>query len=260
MVRTEALRAAGYDAEMPVVGRTHALRVEASGTYHLDLRSYLFDPYLVLHDGDGRVLAEDDDGLIAQHARIVTHLQAGVDYRVTACALHGRRGAFELLVVAGLPAGRGHARRRLPHGVGGGGARPLGGEARRALGLRNGMAVFFAALVCMAAVAVRAARTGQSWGVTAAQTSLAAMSCAAIVLGRYAVSTAFGTGAIRQVPEFIRDYTNNGYTSPATYFAERYWGLLQLQVFTWVIGVAGLVAVGTVMGRVAARLWPQRAA
>jgi hypothetical protein len=65
---------------------------------------------------------------------------------------------------------------------------------------------------------------------------------------------------IRQVPEFIRDYTNNGYTSPTTYFADHYWALLELQALTWAIGVAGLATVGTVLGRAAASKAPRRAA
>jgi hypothetical protein len=50
------------------------------------------------------------------------------------------------------------------------------------------------------------------------------------------------------VPEFIRDYTHHGYTSPATYFADHYWPLLELQVFTWVIGAAFLATVGVAFG------------
>ena len=102
------------------------------------------------------------------------------------------------------------------------------------------------------AVAARAARAGRSWGITALFTTVATGSCAATVLGSYALSTAFGTDRIRQVPEFIRDYTHHGYTSPATYFADHYWELLKLQAFTWLIGVIGLAALGTVLGRAVA--------
>ena len=44
------------------VGRTFELRVEEAGIYHIDLRSYFFDAYIVLRDGAGKVVAEDDDG------------------------------------------------------------------------------------------------------------------------------------------------------------------------------------------------------
>lgn len=120
--------------------------------------------------------------------------------------------------------------------------------------------LFLAALAGIVAVAARAARAGGSWGTTAVLATVAAVGCAAMVVGTYAVSTMLGTDRIRQVPEFIRDYTNNGYTSPAAYFADRYWALLQLQAFTWVIGVAGMAAVGTVLGRAAASLGTRRTA
>lgn len=118
--------------------------------------------------------------------------------------------------------------------------------------------LFLAALAVIAGVATRAARAGGSWGLTGGLSTVAAVSCAATVLGVHAVSTKLRTNRIRQVPEFIRDYTNNGYTSPATYFADHYWALLALQAFTWVIGAAGLVAVGTVLGRAAARIGARR--
>lgn len=112
--------------------------------------------------------------------------------------------------------------------------------------------LFLAALAGVVQVAARAARAGGSWGITGMLSTVASVSCAATVLGTYAVSTMLGTNRIRQVPEFIRDYTNNGYTSPATYFADHYWALLELQAFTWVIGAAGLATVGTILGRAAA--------
>ena len=115
--------------------------------------------------------------------------------------------------------------------------------------------LFIGALGVIAAVAARGTRAGGSWGLSAGLATVAAVGCASTVLVVYAVSTVLGTSRIRQVPEFILDYTNNGYTSPATYFSDRYWALLELQAFTWVIGVVLLVVVGTVVGRVAARMW-----
>ena len=93
---------AGY-TQAPTVGRTFALQVGESGPYHLDLRSYLFDAYLVLRDGEGNLLAEDDDGLIGLHSRITVELKAGESYGVQACALHGQRGEFELTAMRGRP-------------------------------------------------------------------------------------------------------------------------------------------------------------
>lgn len=118
--------------------------------------------------------------------------------------------------------------------------------------------LFLSALAGVAAVAARTARAGASWGITGGLATVAAVTCAATVLAAYAVSTTLATDRIRQVPEFIRDYTNNGYTSPATYFADHYWALLELQAFTWGIGAVGLAAVGTILGRAAAIVGPRR--
>lgn len=112
--------------------------------------------------------------------------------------------------------------------------------------------LFLAALCGVCAVAARATRGGRSWGITALFATLAAVGCAVTALGTYALSTTLATERIRQVPEFIRDYTHHGYTSPASYFADHYWALLELQAFTWVIAVVGLAALGTAFGRVVA--------
>ena len=92
----------GY-TDAPVRGKSFRLEVEESGSYHVDLRSWFFDAYLVLRDAEGNVLAEDDDGLIGTHARIVRTLEAGASYRVDACALHGGVGDLEVAVRPGTP-------------------------------------------------------------------------------------------------------------------------------------------------------------
>ncbi len=90
-----------YDS--PTVGRRFWIDVEESGPCSIELRSYFFDPYLVLRDERGSVLAEDDDGLISVHSRIPADLVAGRRYLVEACALHGQRGGFELALSPGRP-------------------------------------------------------------------------------------------------------------------------------------------------------------
>jgi len=110
VVRTPVLDA-NY-TRAATVGKTWRLVVETSGPYHVDLRSFEFDAYLVLRDAEGALLAEDDDGLLGAHARLVAELEAGREYRVTACALHGMRGAFELRLAAGRPPARTAAERR----------------------------------------------------------------------------------------------------------------------------------------------------
>ena len=93
---------ANYTSQ-PTVGFECRVAVEESGPYRIELRSYDFDAYLVLRDGGGELLAEDDDGLISTHARLVVELEEGEEYRLTACALHGSFGRFRLELAAGAP-------------------------------------------------------------------------------------------------------------------------------------------------------------
>ncbi len=95
---------AGYGTA-PVVGQTFRIQIEEPGAYQVELRSHFFDAYLVLRDGAGTVLGEDDDGWVSTHARIVVEeLDPEQEYTIDACALHGRRGVFEVTLRAGLPA------------------------------------------------------------------------------------------------------------------------------------------------------------
>ena len=61
VVETETLRALYGDT--PVRGKRHVVEVPGPGTYCVELRSYVFDAFLVLRDRDGNVLLENDDGL-----------------------------------------------------------------------------------------------------------------------------------------------------------------------------------------------------
>jgi len=89
-------------ADAPVLRKSFSIEVPEAGPYWIELRSYLFDAYLVLRDGE-RILAEDDDGGLGTHARITAELQPGQDYQLDACALHGERGPFELRLEPGHP-------------------------------------------------------------------------------------------------------------------------------------------------------------
>jgi CHAT domain-containing protein/tetratricopeptide (TPR) repeat protein len=86
----------------PLHGRSFPFVVTQGGTYSIEMRSHWFDSYLILRAADGRVVAEDDDGLFGDHARIVEELAAG-EYRVDAGAVGPRSGPFELTVAAGRP-------------------------------------------------------------------------------------------------------------------------------------------------------------
>jgi CHAT domain-containing protein/tetratricopeptide (TPR) repeat protein len=111
-VRTEALaRANDFRARrmvpLPVVGstrgRSYEVVVPEEGDYTMDLKSDWFDAYLVLW-GEGGDIREDDNGLLATHARLVARLRPGVRYRLAACGLRGELGKFELRVATGRPA------------------------------------------------------------------------------------------------------------------------------------------------------------
>ncbi|MEM9799572.1 MAG: CHAT domain-containing tetratricopeptide repeat protein [Planctomycetota bacterium] len=85
----------------PVRGRSYSLEVEAPTDVVVELESWHFDSHLVLRDGSGDVLAENDNGPFKRHARMEASLAPGVAYRVEACALYGEVGAFDLRVAKG---------------------------------------------------------------------------------------------------------------------------------------------------------------
>ncbi|NQU50683.1 MAG: tetratricopeptide repeat protein [Planctomycetes bacterium] len=90
--------------DFPTVGRSFRLQVPATGSYSIELRSSAFDAYLILQDANGKVLTEDDDGLIGTDSRITGKFRAEKEYVVVACALHGLRGDFEIELREGKPA------------------------------------------------------------------------------------------------------------------------------------------------------------
>ena len=109
--------------------------------------------------------------------------------------------------------------------------------------------VLFVLVVCgTGGLVAHVARSCRRWPLMCASAILLSVGCATTVVGAYALSTRFGTERILQVPEFIRDYTHHGYISPAAYFADNYWPLLELQFFTWVIGAGILATVGLALG------------
>ena len=101
-VHTPTLDGGNYVGK-PTLGSMYRIQVERSGPYYVDLHSHCFDAYMVLRDANETIVAEDDDGLILSHARIVIELEASVEYRLSACALHGSRGPYELILRPGGP-------------------------------------------------------------------------------------------------------------------------------------------------------------
>ncbi len=101
-IHTELLDA--RSDELPAAGRIYRIEVEESGPWHVELRSYSFDAYLVLRDPGGEDLAEDDDGLLWTHARLaLERVEAGRTYHLAVCATNGGRGSFEMALRPGAP-------------------------------------------------------------------------------------------------------------------------------------------------------------
>ncbi len=83
--------------------KSFRLMVDAAGPHWIEARSDFFDCYLILRDGDGKVLAEADDGLFALDARlVVAKLERDATYVVDVVAPLGV-GEFEVVLHAGTP-------------------------------------------------------------------------------------------------------------------------------------------------------------
>ena len=78
---------------------------------------------------------------------------------------------------------------------------------------------------------------------------------AVVTLASYALSTGYFAQWIVQVPEYRRDYTYHGYTSPALYLSTNYADLLGLQLFSWAITGSGLLAITGTAGLWLGRHW-----
>ena len=85
--------------------------------------------------------------------------------------------------------------------------------------------------------------------------AVACLVAAGLTLASYAVSTGFFAHRIVQLPEYLRDYTYHGYTSPQLYLSTHYAGLLGLQLFSWSIAVIGLLLITGTAGLYLGRYW-----
>lgn len=91
-----------YHAGVAVRGRLHMVQVEETGPYHIELRGYQFDAYLILRDDFGDVIAENDDGFVLSHAQLdIRELRSDMAYWLEACSVGGKAGAFELQLSGG---------------------------------------------------------------------------------------------------------------------------------------------------------------
>jgi tetratricopeptide (TPR) repeat protein/CHAT domain-containing protein len=94
-------------ADAPVRGKAFRLTLDDDGPVTIELRSFFFDAYLVVRDERGAIVAEDDDGGVGTHSRVVLEPGAPPRHlRVEACALHGDVGPCRILCSRGRPAER----------------------------------------------------------------------------------------------------------------------------------------------------------
>ena len=83
-------------------GHRYELELSGGGEVTIEMVSPVIDPYLVLRDATGAVIAEDDDSLYSVQAQIRFRPPAGTHtFTVEACGLAGLWGEYELRVLAG---------------------------------------------------------------------------------------------------------------------------------------------------------------
>ncbi|KAA3614273.1 MAG: CHAT domain-containing protein [Planctomycetota bacterium] len=81
----------------------YRLQVDQSGVYHIDLRAYAFDGYLILRGAEGQILAEDGRSFLGRHPRLILALDAGTVYQLSVCSLDKKLGDFRLILSPGAP-------------------------------------------------------------------------------------------------------------------------------------------------------------
>ena len=121
-----------------------------------------------------------------------------------------------------------------------------------------GRSVLFVAFA-VALTFLAASRSRASAGSTFSAVAIASLAAAGVTLGSYAVSTGFFAQWMVQLPEYMRDYTHHGYTSPELYLSAHYAELLGLQVFSWSITTVGLGVITGTIGLWVGRYWHPQA-
>ncbi|HET9372526.1 MAG TPA: hypothetical protein VFO19_19825 [Vicinamibacterales bacterium] len=118
-----------------------------------------------------------------------------------------------------------------------------------------GRSILFVAFM-VALTLLGASRARSSAVATFGAVATACLAAAGVTLASYALSTGYFAQWIVQLPEYLRDYTYHGYTSPAPYLSTNYADLLGLQVFSWAITVLALLVVTGTAGLWLGRCWP----
>jgi len=89
------------DMDAPVRGKTYRIERSEPGPFFIELRSHLFDTFLIVRGLNGEVLLEDDDGLLGTHSTIAVSASSPDSVLVDVCALDGGTGPFHLRVAQG---------------------------------------------------------------------------------------------------------------------------------------------------------------
>ena len=108
--------------------------------------------------------------------------------------------------------------------------------------------VFVGFILALVVLAVAVARSEAPFGRTVMSVTVASVVSGALTVATYAALTGLLAHRIVQLPEYARDYTYHGYTSPAEYLTANYWDLLGLQVFSWMVGGVIVIGVASVAG------------
>lgn len=120
--------------------------------------------------------------------------------------------------------------------------------------------VFIGFVVALVVLAVAIAKSESSLWRPIYLVTVAVVVSGALSLAAYAAVTGPMAHRIVQLPEYARDYSYHGYTSPAEYLAANYWDLLWLQVFSWAVGGVIVIGVASVAGWLLRGVRPLRAA
>ena len=108
--------------------------------------------------------------------------------------------------------------------------------------------LFVALMVAMIMVARDAAQSEASFVRMILLVSAAVVATSLITLVTNAALTGLLPHRIVQLPEYARDYSYHGYSSPENYLTDHYGELLGLQIFSWTIGGVFVVAVASIGG------------
>jgi hypothetical protein len=83
----------------PVLGKVHRVTLKKGQAYVIDQESNELDSFLILVDGHGKIVSEDDDGGGNFNARILFRPAETGEYRIVATSFKGREtGAYKLTI------------------------------------------------------------------------------------------------------------------------------------------------------------------